>query len=202
MKSILFFDTETTGLPKNWKAKMTDLDNWPRIIQLAAHRFDESGNEIESFELLIKPDGWTIPTDQFWIDNGFTQKENELNGVSIKEALELFIRHHDESICMVAHNMDYDYNVLGAELIRAGMKCKTRIQRFCTKEIGTNFCAIPGPFGFKWPKLEELHFELFGCQFDGAHQAGADVKATAKCFFELVRRGVINLESLVNDVRQ
>jgi hypothetical protein len=27
----LFFDTETTGLPKNWKAPVTDLNNWPRM---------------------------------------------------------------------------------------------------------------------------------------------------------------------------
>lgn len=201
MNSILFFDTETTGLPRNWKAKMTDLDNWPRIIQLAAHRFDESGNEIESFELLIKPNGWVIPNGQFWIDNGFSQQESESKGVHIMEALELFIKYHDESMCMVAHNMDYDYNVLGAEMIRAGLSCKTRIQRFCTKEIGTNYCAIPGPYGFKWSKLQELYFELFGEQFTEGHQAGSDVQATAKCFFELVRRGVINLDSLVIDVR-
>ena len=26
---IFFFDTETTGLPRNWKAPITDIDNWP-----------------------------------------------------------------------------------------------------------------------------------------------------------------------------
>jgi uncharacterized protein YprB with RNaseH-like and TPR domain len=31
----LFFDTETTGLPKNWKAPVTDLNNWPRLVQFA-----------------------------------------------------------------------------------------------------------------------------------------------------------------------
>lgn len=31
----LFFDTETTGLPKNWKAPVSDLNNWPRLVQLA-----------------------------------------------------------------------------------------------------------------------------------------------------------------------
>lgn len=180
---------------------MTKLDNWPRIIQLAAFKYDQEGNEIESFELLIKPDGWTMPTGQFWVENGFTHEENESFGVPIKKALELFISYHQESICMVAHNMSYDYNVLGAEMIRAGVKSSVVIPKFCTKEIGTNFCAIPGPFGFKWPKLEELHFELFGEDFKDAHQAGSDVKATAKCFFELVRRGVINIENLEIGVR-
>ena len=33
----LIFDTETTGLPKNWKAPLTDFDNWPRMVQLMAN---------------------------------------------------------------------------------------------------------------------------------------------------------------------
>jgi uncharacterized protein YprB with RNaseH-like and TPR domain len=27
----LFFDTETTGLPGNWKAPVTDVNNWLRL---------------------------------------------------------------------------------------------------------------------------------------------------------------------------
>ncbi|KAF0237889.1 MAG: DNA polymerase III subunit [Prolixibacteraceae bacterium] len=42
----LFFDTETTGLPKNWKAPVTDLNNWPRLVQLAYLLYDSDGNQI------------------------------------------------------------------------------------------------------------------------------------------------------------
>lgn len=42
---LQFFDTETTGLPKNWRAPMHDLDNWPRIIQLAYLVFDLDGTK-------------------------------------------------------------------------------------------------------------------------------------------------------------
>ncbi len=35
----LFFDTETTGLPKNWKASLTDLNNWPRLSELEDELF-------------------------------------------------------------------------------------------------------------------------------------------------------------------
>ena len=31
----LIFDTETTGLPKNWNAPVSDIDNWPRCVQIA-----------------------------------------------------------------------------------------------------------------------------------------------------------------------
>lgn len=192
--TFLFFDTETTGLPQNWKAPMTDLGNWPRVIQLAAALFDIDGNQLNFFELLIEPNGWTMPNGQFWIDNGFSQEKSIKDGVPIKDTLELFIKYHDQSDYMVAHNMSYDYNVLGAEMIRSGLKCSTKTKHLCTKEIGTTFCGIPGPYGLKWPKLSELHYELFGSDFEGAHQASTDVEATAKCFFELLKRGVVKLD--------
>ncbi|NCG44635.1 MAG: DNA polymerase III subunit alpha, partial [Proteobacteria bacterium] len=48
----------------------------------------------------------------------------------------------------------------------------------------------PGGRGgrFKTPKLGELHHHLFGEDFADAHNATADVEATARSFFELVRR--------------
>jgi hypothetical protein len=52
-------------------------------------------------------------------------------------------------------------------------------------EKTTNFCAIQGPYGYKWPKLSELYFKLFQSNFEEAHNAAADIKATAKCFWEL-----------------
>ena len=55
----------------------------------------------------------------------------------------------------------------------------------------TDFCRIPGTYGYKWPTLSQLHRELFKCGYEEAHDAGADVAACAKCFFELKRRRII-----------
>jgi len=55
----------------------------------------------------------------------------------------------------------------------------------------TNLCKLPGPRGYKFPKLEELHKVLFGCNFEGAHDALDDIKATERCFWELVKRNII-----------
>ena len=55
----------------------------------------------------------------------------------------------------------------------------------------TNFCAIDGPYGYKWPKLSELHYKLFRTGFEEAHNASVDITATAKCFWELKRLGKI-----------
>ena len=69
----------------------------------------------------------------------------------------------------------------------------TDIALIDSKDEGTAYCAIPGGRGgkFKWPTLTELHQKLFGEGFGDAHDAAYDVAATARCFFEMVRFGVI-----------
>lgn len=65
----------------------------------------------------------------------------------------------------------------------------------CTMERTTNWCAIPNPNsyygGYKYPKLQELYAKLFGENFTDAHDALADIRATKKCYFELIERGII-----------
>jgi hypothetical protein len=55
----------------------------------------------------------------------------------------------------------------------------------------TDFCALPGYYGYKWPTLQELHKKLFGRGFEDAHDAYIDVSVTVKCFFELKILGKI-----------
>jgi DNA polymerase III epsilon subunit-like protein len=54
-------------------------------------------------------------------------------------------------------------------------------------QAATSYCRLPGPYGFKWPTLQELHLKLFNETFAGAHRALADVRACARCYFELKR---------------
>jgi DNA polymerase III epsilon subunit-like protein len=60
-------------------------------------------------------------------------------------------------------------------------------------EASTALCQLPGRYGYKWPKLDELHRHLFGRGMGAAHNALVDVEACARCFFELQRRGVISV---------
>jgi DNA polymerase-3 subunit alpha len=66
-------------------------------------------------------------------------------------------------------------------------------------ELGTDFCALPGGRGgrFKSPKLGELFEKLYGYQFDEAHNAAADVNATAQIFFEMARKNIIPAEKML-----
>lgn len=207
---VLFFDTETTGLPADWKAPMQDLDNWPRVIQLAWEVYEldgeHAGEFFESASRLILPDGWTIPDGSdgedagFWIEHGYNTAKSVAEGIPIGSVLNEFIADLDGSDLMVSHNLAFDYNVLGAEMIRASKKAKRKVPQLCTKTSTTDFCRIPfagarrfpgGRQSFKWPKLSELHQKLFNEDFEGAHDALADVRALARCFFELKRLKVL-----------
>ena len=81
---------------------------------------------------------------------------------------------------------------MGAEFYRYRVSTvldKLPILDTCS-ELTAELCKIPGGRAgkFKYPNLTELHEFLFGTPFAEAHNATADVEATARCFFELLRR--------------
>ncbi|GAB1450336.1 hypothetical protein MASR2M47_03920 [Draconibacterium sp.] len=187
----LFFDTETTGLPRNWKAPVTDVNNWPRLVQLAYLYFDKSGNEILGGDFIIKPEGFKIPADVSRI-HGISHDRAVNEGVSLSEVLQSFQSLIEEAEVLVAHNMSFDEKIVGAEFLRTGMANSIPAKRkICTMQSSTNFCGIIGNYGYKWPKLSELHYKLFKIGFEEAHNAAVDINATAKCFWELRRLGKI-----------
>lgn len=187
----LFFDTETTGLPINWKAPVTDLNNWPRLVQLAFLIFDAQGKELERGDYIIKPNGFIIPKESSNI-HGITTEKAIDEGKDLKMVLEIFDNHIKQSNFLVAHNLKFDEKIIGSELLRNNFANSLSAKKgICTMESSVNFCAIPGLYGYKWPKLSELHLKLFGENFEEAHNAAADINATAKCFWALKEKGII-----------
>lgn len=193
LSMIMFFDTETNGLPKNWKAAMQEIDNWPRVIQLAWQVCTNSGEVVSEMKKLISPDGWSIPNEKFWIDNGYSTESNTEYGVPMESILKDFISDYNTCDHLVAHNIAFDHPVLGAEMIRYNHKASVKLNKICTMQESIELCKLPGRYGYKFPKLEELHQYLFGEGFDGAHDAMADVNACRRCFFELIKHGIIKL---------
>lgn len=188
----LFFDTETNGKALDFNSPVEDLDNWPRIAQLGWQLYNTNQELINEGSYLIKPDGWEIPKEQFFIENNMSTERCEELGIPISEALDLFLADLSQSKTLVAHNLAFDINVIGAELIRAKKSMPEDIIQICTMKASTDFCAIKTRWGFKWPTLTELHMKLFNEGFEGAHDALDDVKACAKSFFELQKIGIIN----------
>jgi len=189
----LFFDTETTGLPKNWKAPVSDFDNWPRMVQLAYLLYDAEGNLMAGGDYIVKPDGFTIPPESSLI-HGISTERALQEGLPLKDVLLCFQEMMKHAEYLVAHNIAFDEKIVGAELLRCGLENNLMTKRrFCTMESSTNYCAIKTPKGLKWPRLSELHQKLFGCDFDEAHNAAVDIEATARCFWELRKRGLITV---------
>ena len=195
----LIFDTETTGLPKNWNAPITDSDNWPRAIQIAWQLHDSMGKVIEHQDYLIKPDGFDIPYDAERI-HGISTALAQRDGISLQEVLEKFNIALSKTKFVVGQNVGFDVNIMGAEFHRQALPNDLQelpVLDTCT-EITAQLCQIPGGRGgrFKLPTLTELHKHLFGKAFGEAHNATADVEATTRCFFELVRKGSFTQEQL------
>ena len=194
MKYIIF-DTETTGLPKNYNAPLSDSDNWPRLVQLAWQIHDEKGMLVENHNFIIKPEGFTIPFNAAKV-HGITTEKAMQEGLPLDEVVHAFENDLDENTLIIGHNIEFDINIVGAEMYRLDKETEpfTSLTSLDTKDDSTQYCQIPGGRGggFKWPTLSELHSKLFDVPFDEAHNAAADVNATARCFFELLRLNVIS----------
>lgn len=189
----MFFDTETTGVPKDYKAPPTVVDNWPRIVQLSWVLQNEEGNTMSEGNFIIKPDGFEIPEEAANVHKITTEKALAV-GLPLEKVMRHFTTVLQLADVVVGHNIHFDASVAGAEFYRLwGRVYLDEWKLVDTMKPLTEFCAIPNKWnnGYKWPTLQELHMKLFECEFDGAHDASADVKATARCFWELKKNGVI-----------
>ena len=188
---FLFIDTETTGVPYNYNAPSSDTKNWPRLVQLAWILTDIKGNEIHRGNMIIKPNGFTIPTDATKVHGITTQTALE-KGVALADAISQFNKNLNDALFVVGHNVDFDMKIVGAEMIRLGMKDElSKKKGICTMKSTVEFCRIPGYKYPKYPKLQELYRKLFGREYDNAHNAMSDVEATKKCYFELIKRKIL-----------
>ncbi|MBR1786794.1 MAG: 3'-5' exonuclease [Paludibacteraceae bacterium] len=191
---ILFFDTETTGVPLDYNAPITNSYNWPRLVQLAWILSDESGKEIKRKVAIIRPEGYTIPYEASTV-HGITTDYALRNGQSLKVILDEFIKNVENVKLLVGHNIDFDQHIVGAELYRLGLSSDKIMHKttICTMKASINFCKLPPiRYGqYKWPKLQELYYKLFGHEFSNSHDALADITATKDCYYELKRRNII-----------
>ena len=195
----LIFDTETTGLPKRWNAPISDTDNWPRCVQIAWQLHDDSGRLLEHYDALVQPEGFNIPYDAEQIHGISTALAAE-QGKPLQEVLEDFVAVLAKTKFVVGQNVSFDLNVMGAEFFRnsgANPLESFPVLDTCTEDTAV-LCQLPGGRGgkFKLPTLTELHAHLFGEPFNEAHNASADVEATARCFLELVRTKSFSAEVL------
>ena len=195
----LIFDTETTGLPKRWDAPVSDTDNWPRCVQIAWQLHGEMGELLEHKDFLVIPDNYEIPYDAEKIHGISTELAMD-QGAPLDEVLEEFNQVLSKTQYIVGQNVGFDINIMGAELYRSGTESvlsSLPVLDTCTEHTA-ELCKIPGGRGgkFKLPTLTELHQFLFEDAFNEAHNATADVEATARCFLELIRTNEFTVKEL------
>ena len=195
----LIFDTETTGLPANWDAPLSDSDNWPRCVQIAWQLHASDGRMISHDDFIVLPDGFDIPFESEKV-HGISTDLATRDGVAIQQVVESFVEVVDKAEFLVGHNLKFDLNIMGAELLRLGkeniLTTKSIIDT-CTEDTAA-MCQLPGGRGgkFKLPTLNELYAFLFNDIFDEAHNATADVEATTRAFLELLRQNKFTLNEL------
>ena len=191
----LIFDTETTGLPKNYQAPLDDFSNWPRMVQIAWAIFDNEGRNWIKKSFIIYPDNYIIPDDVAKIHR-VSQERAMKEGLPIKKVLSEFLTDVSRVDFLIGHNIDFDEKIVSSEILRQemgdGLIKIQEVNKICTMKASVSFCQIPnGRGGYKWPNLNELHHCLFKTSFPDAHDALVDVLACAKCFFELKSRGIL-----------
>lgn len=189
MTPVLFYDTETTGLP-DWKVP-SDSEHQPHLVQLAAILADaDTQREIASLDLIIKPAGWEIPDEVAEI-HGITTEHAKAVGVDESLAVSLFLELWNGAH-RVAHNRTFDQRIIR---IATKRYCdEATIERWADKDSHdcTMLLAKPimqllpkGRYGFKSPKLEEAYTHFTGKPLENAHSAMADTRACMAVYWAL-----------------
>ena len=161
---VLVFDTETTGLPKDWKiSAVHQPDNWPHLVSIAWLVLNSETNKIETQKsYIIKPNRWIIPEDSTAI-HGIRHSFAETYGSPLEDVIREFF--DTDCDMYVAHNMNFDENVI---MNAVYWDLKGELYRFqkptvCTMKISTPMCKLRfnSGGGFKPPKLSELYEHVF-----------------------------------------
>lgn len=203
---VLFFDTETNGLPKDRRAIPQQVDSWPRILQLAWALVDiqENGtmDVCDARSVMINPGDISWNAESAAI-HGITQERIQSEGIPSPQALEQFKHIAKQAHVLIAHNMAFDKPILRAEYFRLNPSESFdwwTSYEYCTMESTKHLCKLPFANGrhgkpsdpYKLPKLVELHTYLFGSPGEYMfHDALNDVQCTIACFRELLCRRLV-----------
>ena len=197
---VLVFDTETTGLPLDQYANLTDSAKWPYIIQLSFMFFDTVTKEIlEYSDSIIRLDPEVHISPESIAIHQITAHRSQTEGIHIKVALANLAESMSEADIIVAHNIIFDKRMLRVELYRNQMKnCTYKdnlpILEYCTMQRNIALCKLPaydkktGELykNYKFPTLSELHHHLFGQKPRGTHNAIADVMICLRCYISVI----------------
>lgn len=205
MKTIIFFDTETTGLPL-FKEPSEHPDQ-PHITQIAAELcVEETGETLASMDVLIRPEGWTIP-EELQALTGITMDRAERFGVPAETAMAMFMEMWCNANLRAAHNEPFDARIMRIAIMRSAYWSGEAMQTgagevpfadywkaapaFCTQTNSTRILMLPPTdkmkakrmTGPKSPNLGEAYKFFTGQDLVGAHNARVDIMALKAVYY-------------------
>lgn len=194
----LVFDCSGIDKPKDWKAPFSDTFAWPRMIHISWIIMDGELNPIDDYDQIIVPEGFSFNDDiekRCRID----QEDIDTKGAPLEDVLKAFDKSLEQVDYVIAHNLNFNENVLAAEFLRKGISHSLFTkERVCLMQESTFFCKLPSKTGgYKWPSLSELHSIIFKKAYAPPNNARADVIAATRCFKALKMAG--QLDDLFDD---
>src|SRR6056300_1561120 len=174
------FDFETSGLPVGRRPvtpeTIQQFDSC-RAVSLSAARFSSRGRLIDTFDAIIYPDDFLISPGSIAI-HGITQEKATREGRPFTEVFLDFMRFiGPRTNTMIAHNAKFDTNVLRSEMIRHRLNLDLieHLNFRCTMELYRERFMKP-------IKLGVLYEQIFGHQFENAHNSLADCIACGRVY--------------------
>lgn len=196
--NLLAYDTETTGLPL-WNDPSSD-PRQPHIVQLGFKIIDPATRQaLDAVDVIIKPDGWTIP-DEVAAIHGITTEKALDEGIPERKALGLLLDAWASCAKRLGHNEPFDARIIRIALFRFGEEAVADHWKAgaaeCTARLATPIMQLPptermvrARFNkFKTPKLSEAYQFFTGRELDGAHNAMVDVDACIDVYWAIQDR--------------
>lgn len=178
---ILFFDTETTGLVRNWN-DASDPKN-PKLVQLGLMLTNNEGRVLNTYSSIVKPIGFDIPAEATAV-HGISTEMALRNGTEPDRVKHVFLEYCLKAHLLVAHNFKFDSLVM-QHALNGSSGLFIGIKSYCTMLESTPICQMEKKTGgFKWPKLKEAYKFFFNEELRDAHDALTDVMACKRVYFE------------------
>jgi DNA polymerase III epsilon subunit-like protein len=174
------FDFETSGLPKGRKPVTQEtLGQYDtcRAVSLSAARFSSKGRLVDTFDAMIIPTDFDISPGSVAI-HGITEEMAKSKGRPFLQVFTDFMTFiGPRSKTLIAHNAKFDVSVLRSEMLRHGIDLSLieDLNFRCTLELYRERFLKP-------IRLGVLYEEIFGEQFENAHNSLADCIACGRVY--------------------
>jgi DNA polymerase III subunit epsilon len=197
---ILFIDTETSDIPKQWYASTKNVDKWPYILQIAWTICNKQGEQVITRDFYINPGNIEYGKESQRL-HGITPDFLRENGIERETVMKiLFEDISSYQPMIVGHFLDLDRKMMEVGFARANIEQNFKhLPKFCTmRNTRYPFDTRETP---RFLRLNELYRSLFDREMTNQHNALADALATKECFFEQVNRGEITEKTIQRQQR-